>query len=132
MLVRLVPAAALAVGVLCLTGCGPGKLDQSRSWEIDNGEAKAIDLPAIAKPQNIKVEFTSSDSDVYVLLVKEADAKGDEGLMDISNGAKALGKKDGKSGDFTAEIPENTPTRVIVRGAQKKTKVDLKITNQNK
>ena len=44
--------------------------------------------------------------------------------------AKSLGKQKGKSGSFTAEIPENTATRVVVREASKKTKVDLKVTNK--
>jgi hypothetical protein len=131
MLARLVPAAVVALGLLALAGCGPGKLNESRNWDIDSGEAKAVDLPAIAKPQTVKVEFTSSDADVTVYVFKEADAKGEDGLV-ASDPSKALAKASGKTGSFTADVPENTATRVIVRNAPKKTKVDLKITNQQK
>jgi hypothetical protein len=119
----------VALGLVALAGCGPGKLDVSKTLEVDSGEGRAVDCPAVAKPQTIAVEFTSSDADVNVYLFKEEDAKGEDGIV-TSDASKALGKARGKTGNFSAEVPENTATRVIVRGAAKKTKVDIKVTNK--
>jgi hypothetical protein len=117
------------VVLIWLTGCGPGKLDVSQTIDLGVGDAKAIELSAQPKPQTINVEFSSSAGEISVYLFKEADAKGEDGLIG-SNPAKALEKKNGKSGSFSAEVPENTPTRVIFRGATAPTKVDVKINNK--
>ena len=129
MLARAVLIAVVAIGLFSGVGCGPGKLNESRTWEMGREDVKALDLPAVAKPQTIKVEFTSSDADVEVCLFKEADAKGDAGLSQATTD-KALGKANGKGGNFSAEVPENTATRVVAREAKGKTKVDIKVTNQ--
>ncbi len=121
--------ALFALALLVVVGCGPAKLNESRSLTLDSGEAKAIDLPAVAKAQNVTVEFTSSAGEVTVYLFKESDAKGEDGML-LSDAKKALGQKQGKEGSFTTEVPENTPTRVIVRKASAKTEVTVKITNK--
>jgi hypothetical protein len=128
---RAVPVVLLAVGSLFLAGCGPGKLDVSKTYDLDSGEAQAIDCPAVGKPQTIKADFTSSECDVNVFLFKEEDAKAsDPDSILTAQSSKALAKASGKSGSLSAEVPENTATRVVVRGASKKTKVDVKVTNQ--
>jgi hypothetical protein len=128
MLSRLLSVMIVAVGALFLAGCGPSKLNENRKLEVEDGEAKAIDLPAVSKPQKVNVEFSSSEGEVSVYLFKAEDAKGDEGLLG-SDPKKALASKKGKSDSFSADVPENTATRVIVRGAAKKTEVQFKITN---
>jgi hypothetical protein len=120
--------AVVAIGTFFLAGCGPSKLNENRKIEIEDGEAKAIELPAVSKPQKVNVEFNSSESDVSVYVFKEEDAKGTDGLLG-ADPKKALGSKKGKSDSFSVDIPENTATRVVVRGAYKKTEVQLKITN---
>jgi hypothetical protein len=120
--------AVVAFGMLFLAGCGPSKLNENRKIQIEDGEAKAIELPAVSKPQKVNVEFNSPDSEVSVYLFKESDAKGDDGLLS-SDPKKALASKRGKSESFSADVPENTATRVIIRGAAKKTEVQVKITN---
>jgi hypothetical protein len=126
MLSRLLP---VAVVVLLVMGCGPGKLDVNKPVELLDGEAKAIDLPAVSKAQKINVEFSCPDTEVTVLVFKAEDAKGEEGMLG-ADAAKALAYKKGKADTFSADVPENTATRVIVRGAGKKTTVQLKVTNQ--
>ena len=66
---------AIAFGALSLFGCGPSKLNESKSWELETGDGRALDLPAVSKPQKVNVEFSSSDGDVTVLVFKEEDAR---------------------------------------------------------
>jgi hypothetical protein len=122
---------AVAFGLVFLTGCGAGKLDETRTLSLDVGDAaKSIDLQAQSKPQTINVEFSSTGSEVSVYLFKEEDAKGEDGLTS-ANPTKALAKKTNSKGDsFSAEVPPNTATRLIVRSGGSKTDVKLKITNQ--
>ena len=122
---------ALAFGLLATTGCGPGKLDETKTVTLDETHSAAsVQLTAQKKSQNITVEFESSDGEVSVYLFKEEDMKGDDALI-FTPGSKAIEKKSGKSGSFTAELPASTAARVVVRGAQaKKTDVKLHITNR--
>lgn len=131
MLHRLFPSALVAVALVWLAGCGPAKLNVNKTLELDSDGVNSIDLPAEPKPQKITVEFSSSDGEVSVYVFKEDDAKGEAGLLAAPAKAdKALAKQTGQAGSLTADIPENTPTRVIVRSEGKKTNVTLKITNQ--
>lgn len=119
----------LMLAVFVLPGCGPGKLDQSRTWELDGGESRALDLPAVSKPQKINVEFSSSEGDVSAFVFKEEDAKGEDGLRNADiNAKKAIVYKTSKADTLSADVPENTPTRVIIF-AKQKTTVNLKVTN---
>jgi hypothetical protein len=130
MLARVAFAPVLAFGFLFLSGCGPAKLNQTKTLTLD-GEvmARSIDLDAQPKPQKITVEFNSSEGDVEVGVYKEADAKGDDGLLGAPT-SKAIASKKGKADTFVAEVPENTPVRVIVRGMGKKTDVEVKLSNK--
>jgi hypothetical protein len=119
----------LACGVLFLAGCGPAKLNESRTWDLDSGEARGLDLPAISKPQKINVEFSSTDGETSVYVFKEEDAKGEEGLMNAdTNAKKALAYKTSKGETFSVDVPENTATRVIAF-SRRKTTVNLMVTN---
>jgi len=118
---------AVALALLLSAGCGPPKLNESRSWSMSTGEVNAIDLPAIAKDQKVTVEFTSS-SEVSVVAMKEADAKGEKGLENPDE-TKALGKARGKSGEFSFDVPAKTAVRVIVGGVAAKADVTVKVTN---
>ena len=118
-----------ACGALFLAGCGPAKLNESRTWELQAGASQALDLPAISKPQKISVEFSSTEGDVLVAVFKEEDAKGEEGLVNAdTNVKKALASKTSKGETFSVDVPENTATRVIVF-SRRKTTVNLKVTN---
>lgn len=127
MLARTLPFLALG---LLLVGCRPPTLNENKTLELDNEVvARSIDLPAVPKAQKVTVEFTSSEGDVLVLVVKEEDARGEDALMSAEV-SKALGNKRGKSGSFTVEVPANTKTRVIARESNaRKTSVNIKVTN---
>jgi hypothetical protein len=127
---RLVPTALVAVALAWVTGCGPAKLNESRSWDLEAANPRAMDLPAQPKPQTLTVEF-SAPEEVSVYVFKEEDAKGDDGLLNASvNAKKALAQKKSKGETFTVDVPENTPVRVIADSGGKSTKVNLKVTNQ--
>lgn len=106
-----------------------GKLDVSRTWELDPNEARGLELPGQPGPQTITVEFRSSTAEVSVYVFRLADAKGADGLL-TADPKKALAGTTGKVGTVKAELPEKTPVWVVVRGASAKTTVDVKLTNQ--
>lgn len=131
MLIRLLSSLSVIIGIACLSGCGAGKLNENKTL-ILNGEfsAKSIDLPSQSKPQTLYVEFTSKGGEVSVYIFKEEDAKGEDGLAN-ARATKALAKKiDSKGDTLSADIPENTPSRVIVRSGGRDAEVNLKISNQ--
>jgi hypothetical protein len=127
MLCRLLPVGVVA---LVLAGCGPAKLDVSKTYSLNvETPAHSIDLDAQTKPQTINVEFSSSEGDVSVLVFKKSDVPTDDDLL-IAEPKKAIAMKKGKTETFTVDIPENTPVRIIVRMELKKTDVQLKVTNK--
>ena len=126
MFIRLAPVTVLAVGFLFLAGC-TAKLNQSKSYSVQPDAAQGFYLPAQPKPQKINIDF-KADNDVTVLLFKADDAKTDDEAI-LKPEKQALGFQKGKSGTFSVDVPENTETRLVIRGAQKTTKVDVKVTN---
>ncbi len=119
-----------ALAVLFAPGCGPGKLNETKTLTLDKEvSVRAIDLPANKKAQKITVDFTSSDGEVFVGAFKQEDAKDDDALTSVVS-TKALGSKKGKADSFTVDVPENTAIRVIARGhTAAKTDVTVKLTN---
>ena len=122
-------APIFAVGLVTLAGCGPAKLDVTKTYTVEAGEPQIVFLDAQPKPQKITVEFESSASPITVLLIKDADVPKDEdGFIPTS---KAIAFKSGeKSATFSGDVPENTASRVIIRNANSKTSVKLRVTNQ--
>ncbi len=127
MFIRLVLAVVLVTGLLCATGCGPGKLNVSKTMSLGVVPARSIDLDAQPKPQKLTIEFSSSAVDVSVYVFKFEDAKDEDALV-LADPKKALGEKKGKAETFTVDVPENTPVRIVVRSGQK-TDVQVKVTN---
>jgi hypothetical protein len=121
MLARLVPLA-----LLLAAGCGPAKLNESRTYPMAPGTPAGFDLPVIGKAQTLTVEFTSSAADVSVFVVKNPPAEMDDAPPAATS---VLGTATGKSGTVTAAVPAQTPVRVMVSGAKAKTDVVLKVTN---
>ena len=115
-----------AAWLVALSGCGPAKLDVTKDYTVD--EPKIVLLDAQSKPQKITVEF-ESNSPITVLLIKDSEIPKDEdGSLTPTN--KAMMSKAGeKSGSFTADVPENTATRVVVK-SNTTSKVKLHITNK--
>ena len=120
----------LAPVLLFTAGCGSKPLNVEKTLTLDtNTAAQSIKLPAQSKAVKITVEFSSSDKDVSVHVFKESDISNDEAMTSLQKD-KALGSATrGKEGKFTADIPENTATRVVVREhAAAKTDVTIKVT----
>jgi hypothetical protein len=127
MLVRLACVALIAVGSVLLAGCGPAKLDVSKSYTLEHGSADGFVLQKQSKPQKITIEFSSSKGEVTVLLFKATDAT--EENYDVAEKEKAMGYKTGKSDTLVVDVPENTETRFVIRGAKENTKVDVRVKN---
>jgi hypothetical protein len=122
---------AVMAGLLALAGCGPAKLDETKTLVIDPAEspARSVILSAQPKAQAVTVEFESTADEVNVGVFKDADAKD----LNTVAWAKAIKAETGKkSGTFTADIPENTAAQVVVGESKKKTDVKVHVTNKKK
>lgn len=126
MIARVILLSAALVGILSLAGCGPAKLDVSKTYTIDAGGAQPIDLDPQSKPQTITVDYESSDGEVRVGVFNAADA----GNIDSIQFSKAIKEEKGQKGTLQADVPANTATRIVVEGRLKKTEVKLHITNR--
>lgn len=120
MLLRLAPLVLLVAA-----GCGPAKLNESRTYSMVPGIPQGFDLPVIGKNQTLTVEYTSSAADVSVYVVKDPSGEMD----DQPAPASVIASASGKTGTFTAVVPAKTAVRVMVGGAKGKTDVNLKVTN---
>jgi hypothetical protein len=118
---------AVALALLAPAGCGPAKLNEERTYTMDATEVQTLDLPAIAQPQTVTVEFSSSASPASVYLLQNF--KADDAQM-IPTKDQILATKQGKEGTFSADVPAKTATRVLIRGLSAKTEVKLKVTNK--
>lgn len=123
------PVLFAAVAALALLGgCRP-RLDEKRTYTLEPREAKALDLPAISRPQRVTVDFASSAGDISVYLIK--DVGKNDGLGEgPPPKEQTLDVKQGKSGSLSADISPDTATRVVVRDAAKTTEVTLSVTNR--
>ena len=121
-------ATALAFGLVAFTGCGPAKLDVTKTYTFP-GEPQIMGLDAQPKPQKITVEFDSSEGTITVLLIKESDVPENEDAFIPTS--KAIAFKSGeKAGTFSGDVPEKTATKVIIRNPSAKTTVKVRVTNQ--
>jgi hypothetical protein len=109
-------------------GCGPAKLDETKTLQVDS-DAQILQLDPQAKPQSLRVQFESARSPVTVLLVKASDVPGPDDAVYVSTDKAIAFMKGEKSGEFSGEVPANTATVVIVRDAKGQTSVKVHITN---
>jgi hypothetical protein len=115
----------LAAGVFALSGCGPAKLDVTKSYTLD-GLPQMVLLDPQPKAQKITIDFEAG-AEVTVLLMKKSDCpEGEEGFVPV---AKAIAYKKEKSGSFSGDLPEKTEGMVVVRGGNK---IDVKLHITNK
>jgi hypothetical protein len=128
MVARAILAALMVAGLASLSGCGPARLDQTSKFTIDahGTPGHTIELSAQPQPQAITVEFESSTTEVTAALFKA----GEEVYPEKINLSKAIKGEKGKSGKFTADVPANTATQIMVGEASKSTEVKLHITNR--
>ena len=117
---------ACACGLLALAGCGPAKLDESRTFTLENAAPYGLDLSAQPKPQKITVEYTSSAGEVTAYVFKAPDPS----ALDDPEASKdkALATKKSVTGTLSVDVPANTATHVVF-WAPKKTDVSVKLTN---
>jgi hypothetical protein len=121
-------AVAFALVSFALAGCGPARLNETKTYTLEPGTAQSVLLDPQPKPQKINVEFSSTAAEVYVYFIK---SQGKDEEVDVTPGKDiTLASKNGKEGSFSVDVPENTRTRVIVRGANTKTDVTIKINNK--
>jgi hypothetical protein len=121
---------AFAPVLLAATGCGPVKINESRTLKLDAGTAaQSLKIPAPSKAIKLTVEFSSSSGDVACHVFKESDVPNEEAMTTVQP-KQALGGKRGKGDTFTVDVPEGTATRVIVREhTAKETDVTVKVTS---
>ncbi len=117
----------LAAAVFLLSsGCGPAKLDESRTYDLDPGEIKFLQLPAQPKPQRLTVEFEAT-SPIEVVIYKAEDAKDLENLP----ASKALASEKSKTtGTVVSDLNPDVATSIVVIGLGTKTTVKLHVTNR--
>jgi hypothetical protein len=102
----------------------------NKSYDVAPGEAQAMILDPQPKPQKLTIDFKSSEGDVLVLVFKESDMPTGDDPQINADAKKALASKKGKAESITVDVPANTGTQIVMREAQKKTKVDLTVSNK--
>ncbi len=127
MFARILPVLVMSIGLATLSGCGPDRLDFSKTVTLEAVEFKMYDLDAQSKPQTFTIKYESTPEPVTISVYRTDDAK----EPDMAKPANALGSESGKtSGTFTVPIPAKTAVRVVISGAKKKTEVKLNLTNR--
>ncbi len=117
---------ALAAAFLVLSGCGPAKLDETRTYDLEPGDLKVLQLPAQPKPQRLTVEFEANNP-VEVVVYKAEDAN------DMNNlpASKALASEKAKTtGTVVVDLGPDVATSVVVIGLGKKASVKVHVTNR--
>ncbi|HYH67087.1 MAG TPA: hypothetical protein VD866_20495 [Urbifossiella sp.] len=122
-----------AVVLLAPGGCGPAKLEETRTWTVSasdsgmSGEVKTMMLPKQPKPQRITVEYESNQP-VDVGIYKSEDVK--EGDINLPT-SKALALDRAKSaGSIQADLGPDVATTVTVTGLSKTATVKLTVHNK--
>ncbi|WP_020473097.1 hypothetical protein [Zavarzinella formosa] len=120
--------------VLCavlLSGCLKSKIHESRTWPLESGQSKEMQVEGPTGNQKINVKITSSDSnvDAYILLDDQLGAMTSEIDPDKLPPAAILDKSKGtKDATLSATIPAKKAYRIFVNNnASKKTTVIVKL-----
>jgi hypothetical protein len=117
--------APLAVVLLALAGCGPAKLDLSKTYNLGPAESQPIELPAQPVPQRLTVEFDST-APIEVAIFKSADLKGEDHPV-----SKALAiEKKATKGSLAADLGPDTGTTVVISAGAKAAEVKVRLTNR--
>ncbi|HUR55439.1 MAG TPA: hypothetical protein VMZ71_14995 [Gemmataceae bacterium] len=124
----------VCLAVMCgLSGCA-APLDESKKFTLDQGGdiSKQFDLTEQPKEQTIKVELTSSETDVDVFIIlADKQAEFDKSSGEKRVAAAAASQLKTKSATITAVVPPKTEVRILVQLAGiKKTDVSLRMTNK--
>ena len=128
---RNLTAAVAAVAVLALAGCGPGKLSEVKSFDMESGNVKAFDTPAQKVAQTVKVEV-SSDNPVDVYALPGVSVDDAVNMLPEEAKKKAAGSKEKvTSGSFTVPVPAGQGLAVWVGVSDNGTRAKgtVKLTN---
>ncbi|HEX4607475.1 MAG TPA: hypothetical protein VH092_04645 [Urbifossiella sp.] len=117
----------VAVALFAAAGCGPAKLDEKKSYEVDPRETKFVTLPAQPKPQRLTVEF-ESDEPIEIGVYKDDDIKDREAPLPTSKAFVV--EKTKTSGTVTVDLGPDVSTTVTVTALGKKANVKLHMTNR--
>lgn len=116
----------IAVALLAPAGCGPAKLDETKSYQLTPGDTQMMILPKQPKPQRITVEY-ESDQPVEVGIYKSEDVKEDS----HPPSSKALAIDRAKaSGTISADLSPDVATTVTVSALGKQANVKLHVHNK--
>lgn len=124
--------AVVAAGVLAAAGCGPNKLNVTKSFNLlTERPVQAFEAPSQVAAQTVKVEVSSdSKVDVYVLVGVSAQAATDMAEKDLM--AKATAIKIGTTSEtFSVQVPAGQPVAVWVgrNGTVQRAAGTVKMTN---
>jgi len=96
---------AVAFAVLTAAGCGPGKLNSVRTFDMESGNVKAFDMAPQSSAQTVKIEITSDKPvDVYALLGVSVDDAVNM-LPEKAKEKAAASKTKVTSDSFTVSVP---------------------------
>jgi hypothetical protein len=123
-LAKLVPVLTLA----CLAGCNT-KVKYEKTDSLDPFESRVYSVEGPAKDQKVKVEITSTESEITYWVVLDKDKPKDLETLDAStkipNALSTGSNKKAETVEVT--IPGKQPFSVIIAGAKKKTTITVKI-----
>jgi hypothetical protein len=109
-------------------GCGK-KIEVDENYtDIKLGDVRATSFQGLPNDITVTVEFTSTKADVTVAVFKAADVP----ILENASATRAIEKKTGKQGVFTAEVPKDTPFKIIVLEPNGNTEVRVKARSKNK
>jgi len=124
---------SVSVVAFLLGGCGPAKLNVTKSFNVPDGDklADIYILPAVKAEQNVSVNVTADKPvDVYVLLSKDLPDAENKLPQDWIKVAIAS-KKDATSETLSCKIPANQEWKVFVTAGQKTAKANGKVVIKN-
>ena len=122
----LMPLFALVL----ITGCRGSKIHQETSFDVAPGDIHEVMVDPPKKQQSVRVIVTSDVAvTVYIVLEKDIPDKNSEKYDATKNKPLASETKTTQA-TLIATIPAGEPYWILVTGAEKKAKVNLKIDSQ--
>jgi hypothetical protein len=121
----------LAILLVALPGCGQ-RLNYDTTVDLREAEVQSLTVDAPKKEQKVTITVSSAGSpiDVYVVLDKDKEA-GKQALLDYKKPTGSLaGKTKTQDATLEATIPAKTEFAVLLGGANKSTRVTVKVSGR--
>jgi hypothetical protein len=121
----------LLAGLVTLSGCGPAKLEVSKTKTVEAADYELVGLPKQSQEQKITIEVDATEP-VNILVIDSSAEKGFDGLAPADQVAKGkYGKKTNvKKDSLTADVPANAAVTVAIGGGTKRGEVKYSISNR--